>query len=124
MGHLQETSTLIAGDKVSGTNVFNMAGENIGEIRDVMIDKSSGRIAYAVMSFGGLLGIGEKYHPMPWALLEYDPARGGYVVDISPTQLEGGPVYDKGKDPGWNSRDFETRLHDYYGSEPYWMPPF
>jgi sporulation protein YlmC with PRC-barrel domain len=76
-----ETDRLIASDKVEGTAVYNRAGERLGEIHDFMVDKYSGRVAYAVMSFGGFLGIGEKYHPLPWKVLTYDTEMGGYVVD-------------------------------------------
>ena len=65
MEHQTETTTLIAADKVAGTTVYNAAGDTLGEIHDVMIDKASGKVAYAVMSFGGFLGIGEEYHPLP-----------------------------------------------------------
>jgi hypothetical protein len=121
MQKTDETGTLIAGYKVAGTHVYNPAGESVGTIDDVMIDKRSGKVAYAVMSFGGFLGIGEKYHPLPWQKLRYDTGRGGYVVDLSRTQLEGAPTYDPGTDPGWGDRDYKTRLHRYYNADPYWL---
>jgi sporulation protein YlmC with PRC-barrel domain len=117
----RETSTLIAADKVSGTNVYNRAGENVGTIDDVMIDKRSGKVAYAVMSFGGFLGMGENYHPVPWSQLHYDTNQGGYLVNLSRAQLEGAPTYAPGTDPGWGNRDYETRLHKYYNADPYWL---
>jgi hypothetical protein len=123
MEHRDETTNLISGDKVSGTKVYNTAGESIGEIRDLMIDKTSGKVAYAVMSFGGFLGMGEKYHPLPWALLKYDTSREGYVVNLSKTQLEGGPAYDRDSDPEWGNRVYETKLHTYYATDPYWIGP-
>ncbi|MGK9232856.1 PRC-barrel domain-containing protein [Inquilinus limosus] len=119
MEHREETTTLISGDKVAGTEVYNTAGEHLGEIHDVMIDKVSGRVAYAVMSFGGFLGIGEKYHPLPWSALEYDTNQGGYVVNLSREQLEGAPVYAEDTPPRWN-REYEQDIHDYYGISPYW----
>ncbi|WP_026870847.1 PRC-barrel domain-containing protein [Inquilinus limosus] len=119
MEHREETTTLISGDKVAGTEVYNTAGEHLGEIHDVMIDKVSGRVAYAVMSFGGFLGIGEKYHPLPWSALEYDTNQGGYVVNLSREQLEGAPVYAEETPPRWN-REYEQDIHDYYGISPYW----
>ncbi len=69
----KETSRLIAADKVEGTAVYNPAGEKIGSIENIMIDKLSGKVAYAVMSFGGFLGIGDKHYPLPWSMLKYDP---------------------------------------------------
>jgi sporulation protein YlmC with PRC-barrel domain len=120
MEHREETANLISGDKVSGTSVYNTAGESVGEIQDVMIDKASGKVVYAVMSFGGFLGMGEKYHPLPWELLKYDSSREGYVVDLSKTQLEGAPTYDEGVDPGWGNREYEANVHKYYKTPPYW----
>ena len=85
------TGTLISAQKVKGTTVLNLAGEKLGSVEDVMIDKVSGRAIYAVMSFGGFLGMGEKYHPLPWATLKYDEQKGGYVVNLDKKQLEGAP---------------------------------
>ncbi|MGK9168352.1 PRC-barrel domain-containing protein [Inquilinus limosus] len=119
MEHREETTTLISGDKVAGTDVYNAAGERLGEIHDVMIDKVSGQVAYAVMSFGGFLGIGEKYHPLPWSALDYDTDKGGYVVNLSREQLEGAPTYGEEAPPRWN-REYERDIHDYYGISPYW----
>ena len=73
MEAIQETGNLIASDKVQGTNVYNAAGDNLGAIHDLMIDKASGKVAYAIMSFGGFIGIGNQYHPLPWSVLKYDP---------------------------------------------------
>jgi len=74
--------SLISGKKVEGTTVFNLAGEKVGTVDDIMIDKVSGRAIYAVMSFGGFLGMGEKFHPIPWSTLKYDQQKGGYAVNI------------------------------------------
>jgi len=122
MEHREETTTLISGAKVAGTEVYNTAGDHLGEIHDVMLDKLSGRVAYAVMSFGGFLGIGEKYHPLPWSTLTYDTRQGGYVVNVSREQLEGAPVYADDEQPRWN-REYEQDIHDYYGISPYWAGP-
>jgi hypothetical protein len=120
MEHLDETSSLISAEKVAGTNVYNTAGDSLGEIIDVMIDKQSGRIAYAVMSFGGFLGIGERYHPLPWSTLKYDTRQGGYVVGLTKDQLEKAPTYGEDEAPAWGDRVYEKRIHDYYRAEPYW----
>jgi sporulation protein YlmC with PRC-barrel domain len=120
MEHRDETSSLISAEKVIGTNVYNTAGDSLGDINDVMIDKKSGRIAYAVMSFGGFLGIGERYHPLPWSTLKYDPRQGGYVVGLTKEQLEQGPTYAANENPAWGDRAYEQRIHDYYRTQPYW----
>ncbi|MFT0892455.1 PRC-barrel domain-containing protein [Pseudochelatococcus sp. G4_1912] len=121
MGRLDTTGTLIGADKVAGTTVYNAEGENLGSIHDLMIDKQTGRVAYAVMSFGGFLGMGSDYHPLPWSTLTYDTNMGGYVVHLTREQLEGGPTFSEDEDPHWGDRDYEKRVHDYYGSGPYWM---
>jgi hypothetical protein len=121
MENVNETSSLIAGGKVSGTTVYNSDGENIGAIHDVMIDKKMGKIAYALMSFGGFMGLGKNYHPLPWTLLKYDTLLGGYVVDLTETQLERAPSYPADSDPDFSDRGRETELHRYYGVGPYWM---
>ena len=85
-----------------------------------MIDKKSGQIAYAIMSFGGFLGIGERYHPLPWRALKYDTRIGGYVVGMTKSQLEGAPNYASNATPDWNDRSYEQRIFDYYNITPYW----
>jgi sporulation protein YlmC with PRC-barrel domain len=116
----RETSDLIASDKVEGTAVMNRKGEKIGEIENVMIAKRSGKVAYAVMSFGGFLGIGERHHPVPWNALAYDTKLGGYVIDADRARLEGAPSYSDNEMPNWEDRQWGQRVHDYYGARPYW----
>ena len=79
----RETTTLIGSDKVEGTNVYRSNGDKIGSIERIMLDKMSGKVAYAVMSFGGFLGIGHEHYPVPWSLLKYNTSLGGYEVNIS-----------------------------------------
>jgi len=82
-----------------------------------MIDKDTGQVAYAVMSFGGFLGIGESYHPLPWKLLTYDTRLGGYVVDLDRSRLEGAPSYTSRTMPDWSDRSYMGRI------DRYWFPP-
>jgi sporulation protein YlmC with PRC-barrel domain len=106
---------VIAASNVNGTNVYNNAGEKLGSVYDVMLDKFSGKVQYAVMSFGGFLGIGDKYHPLPWDQLTYDPNQGGYVVNLDRRRLEGAPTYVANDMRVWD----ETRARDidsYYGA--------
>ena len=110
-----EARTLIASDRVVGTEVRRPDGSKIGRIERLMLDKASGRVAYAVMSFGGFLGIGESYHPLPWEVLTYDPAQGGYVVNLSREQLEGAPRYSASETPDWTDPGYGRRIRDYYG---------
>lgn len=114
------TGNLIAAEKVNGSNVYNLAGEHLGSIEDIMMDKVSGRAIYAVMSFGGFLGMGEKHHPLPWATLKYDLEKDGYVVDLDKQKLEGAPTYDRDSDFDW-SRDYSRKVDSYYNVPAYWM---
>lgn len=120
MQDLDETTSVISAGKVQGTNVYNTDGDAIGEIYDVMLDKRSGKIAYAIMSFGGFLGIGQRYHPLPWATLKYDTRQGGYVVGVTIDQLKDAPTYGEDETPLWGDRVYEERLHSHYRTEPYW----
>ena len=85
-----ETDRLIASNKVEGTAVYNRQGERLGSVYNFMVDKRSGQVEYAVMSFGGFLGIGDSYHPLPWKSLTYDTSQGGYVVDLDKDRLARG----------------------------------
>lgn len=111
---------LIEASKVQGTAVYNLHGERLGSIDDVMIDKRSGLSVYAIMSFGGFLGLGGDYYPIPWSKLTYDRNLGGYVVDVEPRALEGAPAYAAGATPRWGDRTYEESLHNYYRAPPYW----
>lgn len=105
---------LIASNRVEGTAVFNREGEKLGRIEYFMSDKRSGRAEYAVMSFGGLFGLGENHYPLPWDVLDYDPERGGYVVDLDKEKLRSGPSFRAGEEPEFD-RDYDRRVLDYYG---------
>jgi sporulation protein YlmC with PRC-barrel domain len=109
-----ETGRLIASNKVEGTAVYNREGERLGSVYNFMVDKISGQVAYAVMSFGGFLGIGDSYHPLPWKSLTYDTSMGGYVVDLDRSRLEEAPSYKSNDDP-WVDRDYGRSVYDYYG---------
>jgi sporulation protein YlmC with PRC-barrel domain len=105
---------LIAASKVNGTSVYDSAGEKVGTIYDVMIDKVSGKADYAIMSFGGFFGMGSDYHPLPWRTLTYDESKEGYVVNINKQQLEGAPVYaDTGRDM-WADPNYGRQVDAYY----------
>jgi hypothetical protein len=109
-----ETTDLISSDKVEGTAVYNGAGEKLGSVYNLMVDKRSGRVAYAVMSFGGFLGMGSSYHPLPWEQLTYDRSKGGYVVNLSREQLEGAPAYSDTEAPMWDDPAYSRGIDDYY----------
>jgi sporulation protein YlmC with PRC-barrel domain len=114
------SGSLIAADKVNGTDVYNMDGDKLGTVDDIMIDKISGKAIYAVMSFGGFLGIGEKQHPLPWSSLTYDQDREGFVVNLDKRKLEQAPTLDP-EDEGfvWTP-DYGRSIDKYYGAPTYW----
>jgi hypothetical protein len=115
----RETTSLIGSDKVEGTAVYGADQKKIGTLERVMIDKISGKVAYAVLSFGGFLGMGEDYYPVPWATLKYDQNLGGYLVNLTRDKLDKAPKYTQST--GWNwTRENDQRVYDYYGAAPYW----
>ena len=92
-GSAMTSKPLIESDRVEGTTVYDRSGNNIGSINRLMIEKISGRVAYAVMSFGGFLGMGTEEHAVPWNKLTYDTNLGGYRTDITEQQLRGAPSF-------------------------------
>jgi hypothetical protein len=110
----RETASLIGSDKVDGTTVYGMDGNSIGTIQRVMIDKISGKVAYAITSFGGFLGMGEDYYPLPWSQLKYDTSLGGYRTNITEAQLKGAPKYSRSQEWDWSDRANDRRVYDYY----------
>ncbi len=114
----RETGTLIGSDKVEGTAVYGADRQKIGSIERVMIDKISGRISYAVLGFGGFLGIGDDHYPLPWQSLKYDTGLGGYISGITLKQLEGAPRYRNDNTWNWSDASKARSVSDYYGA-PY-----
>ena len=111
---IEETPRLIASNKVEGTAVYDTAGKHLGTVHNFMVDKVSGQVAYAVLAFGGFLGLGENHHPLPWKALTYSVELGGYVVDIDPATLAGAPSHGPGDDAFADS-GYGGRVDDYYG---------
>ncbi len=109
-----ETNNLISSDRVDGTAVYATDGEKVGHIDHLMIGKRNGRVEYAVMSFGGFLGIGESYHPIPWDALDYDTSKDGYVVAIDKSKLQDAPHYLPGAVPPYDAR-YGSQIYGYYG---------
>jgi hypothetical protein len=116
----RETTSLIGSDKVEGTAVYGADEKKIGSIERVMIDKTSGKVAYAILSFGGFMGMGEDYYPVPWSTLKYDSNLEGYRVNLTEDQLKKAPKYSSSTDWNWN-RDNDRRVYDYYRTDPYWQ---
>ncbi len=115
------SQSLISSSKVEGTAVYNVEGEKLGTVDCVMIDKQSGQVAYAVMSFGGFLGLGEKRHPVPWQSMYFDKSKEGYVVSLSRDELEVAPNLNPGEYGQLGDRAYEETVYTHYKAEPYWL---
>lgn len=112
---------LIESDRVEGTPVYSLKGDHLGTIKRLMIEKLSGKVAYAVMRFGGFLGMGEEEFTLPWGKLTYDTDLGGYRTDITEEQVRGAPSFYRDRDDyEWNDRERERELHDYWRAPYYW----
>lgn len=114
---VQADRSLISSDDVNGTAVYGPDGSNVGTIDHLMIEKVSGRVTYAVMSFGGFLGLGHSHYPLPWSALEYDTSLGGYRTDVTEQQLRDAPAFS---DDSWGNRTWETDIHRHYNAPTYW----
>jgi len=111
--------TLSAGT-LNGTTVRNTQGEELGHIEDLMIDLDSGHIAYTVLSFGGFMGLGDKYFAIPWQALSVDAENRNLILNVEKERLENAPGFDKDKWPSSANREYMTRVYNHYGYEPYW----
>jgi sporulation protein YlmC with PRC-barrel domain len=112
---------VLSADTLQGELVVNGAQEELGEIEDIMIDVTNGRVAYAVLSVGGFLGIGDRLFPVPWAALRLDPAKKRFILDISKERLKRAPGFDKDRWPAMADEQWAGEVHSYYGKNPYWL---
>jgi sporulation protein YlmC with PRC-barrel domain len=113
-------TTAIRASRVIGTEVKDNGGNVIGKIEDLILDKTENAIMFAVVGFGGVLGVGEKFHPVPWSVLDFDPEFDAYVVPLSKDELEAAPadsIKELTKNDGAGIRD---KAYDYYKTQPYW----
>lgn len=113
-------TSAIRAKKVLGTAVKDTSGHKIGAIEDVVLDKESNNIMFAVVGFGGFLGMSEKYHPIPWESLDYDEGEGAYVVNYTRAQLEAAPAGSIEELTCGDGRQFRDRSYDYYDAPRYW----
>jgi hypothetical protein len=107
----------ISSEDVEGTSVYDLKGDSIGSIDHLMIDKVSGRVLYAVLSFGGFLGLNHSHYPLPWAKLKYDQSLGGFRTDITAEKLRDAPQFS---DDSWGDRNWEKQVHNHYDTPTYW----
>ena len=113
-------TSAIRAKKVLGTAVKDRSGKKIGEVEDVMLDKTSNNILFAVVSFGGFLGMAEKYHPIPWSTLDYNEGEGAYVVNYTKEQLEAAPTASIDELTRDNGMQFREQTYTYYKAPRYW----
>lgn len=128
--HIASTDTnslhdLILASRVEHTPVYNLSGDRIGHVEDLSIEKISGQVRYALMSCGGFLGIGDRLHPLPWDVLDYDPEKGGYVAPLSKEELKLAPNYSAEELAAFGGQDvsYRDQVFTYYapfGAVPYW----
>src|ERR1700722_8311595 len=111
---------VMSASSLTGDRVVNLAGEDIGKINEIMVDTPTGRIAYAVLSFGGFLGMGDKLFAIPWSRLTLDEDRKVFVLDVDREMLESAPGFDKGSWPDMADRSWGQEIYSYYRSTPYW----
>jgi sporulation protein YlmC with PRC-barrel domain len=115
-------TSAIRAKKVNGTKVIDRSGKEIGEIEDIVLDKLSNNIMFAVVSFGGLLGIAQRYHPVPWSSLNYDKSRDSYVVDFTKEQIEGAPAASLDELISNDGQKYRDKAFEYYKAPSYWEP--
>ena len=113
--------SLLSASSINGTNVKNLAGEGLGDIKDLMIDLPTGRVVYAVVEVGGLLGIGSKLFAVPMMALKQDAVNKCFILDATQASLENAPGFDKDHWPNFADRSWQTTVHEHYGTAPYWI---
>jgi sporulation protein YlmC with PRC-barrel domain len=111
---------LMTARTLAGENVMNPRGEDLGEIKEIMLDVPRGRVAYAVLSSGGLLGMGDKLFAIPWTALQLDTERKCFVLDVTREQLENAPGFDKDRWPNMAYEPWGREVHSYYKVRVYW----
>ena len=117
------TSSLIASDRVEATAVYDAQGKRIGKVEHLMIDKLTGQIAYAILSFGGFLGIGEDHYPIPWSMLTYNEKPDGFQVDITEEELKNAPKIEPGENWEQTSQARNRDVYDYWEVRYYLIVP-
>jgi sporulation protein YlmC with PRC-barrel domain len=113
-------TSAIRAKKVIGTTVKDTTGTTIGKVEDIVLDKLSNNIMFAIVGFGGFLGMGEKFHPLPWSTLDYDETEGGYVVNLTKQQLQAAPAYTMEELTAVDGTQYRAEVYDYYSAPKYW----
>jgi sporulation protein YlmC with PRC-barrel domain len=111
---------VLAADTLTGNRVVNLQKEDLGKIEHVMLDPERGRIAYAVLSFGGFLGMGDKLFAIPWSALTLDTVEKRFILNVDKELLKRAPGFDKDHWPNMADQAWGTNVYKYYGAKPYW----
>jgi sporulation protein YlmC with PRC-barrel domain len=110
---------LMGADTLVGNDVYNQNGEDLGDIKEIMLNMQNGKVAYAVLSFGGFLGMGDKLFAVPWNALKLDTDNHRFVLSMEKERLENAPGFDKDHWPNMADATWAKSIHDYYGTTPY-----
>jgi sporulation protein YlmC with PRC-barrel domain len=110
---------LMGADTLVGNDVYNENGEDLGEIKEIMLDMHNGRVGYAVLSFGSFLGMGEKLFAVPWDALKLDTEHKRFVLNVEKDRLKEAPGFDRGKWPNMADQSWAKEIHSYYGTKPH-----
>lgn len=114
-------SAVMTASEITGTKVRNLEGEDVGHIEELVLEKDAGTVRYAVLSFGGFLGIGDRLFAVPWSSLQYSAAEEKFILDVHKERLKDAPGFDKDHWPNFSDSKYGTQLHDYYGVPPWWQ---
>ena len=114
---------LMGADTLVGNEVYNTDAEDLGDIKEIMLDMRSGRVSYAVLSFGGFMGMGEKLFAVPWDALKLDTENKRFVLDVDMDRLKTAPGFDKAHWPDMADASWEKSIHAYYGTTPSGVQP-
>jgi len=117
---MERTPTVLAADTLTGDKVVNFQKEDLGTIEHLMIDLESGRVAYAVLSFGGFLGMGDKLFAIPWSSLAIDTVEHQFILNVDKELLKAAPGFDKDRWPNMADHAWGAKVYTYYGAKPYW----
>lgn len=120
--HFGPGPVIMAADTLEGNLVLGPGGDKLGKVNHIMLDVPGGRIAYAVLSFGGFLGVGTKLFAVPWSALTLDTVRKSFLLGVDKARLEAAPGFDQDDWPSMADQQWATSIHEYYGAPPYWKP--
>lgn len=113
--------SVVSSEDVVGVKVKNSQKEDLGKIEKIILEKLSGKVCYLVLSFGGILGIGDKHFAIPWNAIHYDPREDAFILDVRKEKLKKAPSFDKTQPPNFNDKNWGESIFNYYGTPPYWQ---